>query len=121
METTNETPKKTSKVSSIKKVLDSFVSSIDVNQDYSLDDLKKLLSSAYKTSGKAKKSSDEKREPSKYNLFVKQEMIRLKAEHSDKSNPEIMSMAAALWREKGKNAECNTAKDVANVNDEPVA
>ena len=101
--TTVETPKKSAKIVPIKKVIDAFVGSIDVNQDYSLDDLKKILVTAYKTSGKSKKSAnDEKREPSKYNLFVKQEMLKLKAEHPEKSNPEIMSMAAALWREQSK-------------------
>lgn len=112
MESTNDTPKKATKTVTIKKVIDNFVASVDVNNDYSLDDLKKLLVTAYKSSGKSKKSStsDEKREPSKYNLFVKQEMIRLKSEHPDKSNPEIMSMAAALWREKGKQVTTDTTE-----------
>lgn len=95
-----ETPVKTAKTIPVNKVLDAFNTAVDVNQDYSLDELKKLLSTAYKTAGKRSKGDNtEKREPSKYNLFVKDEMLRLKAEHPDKSNKEIMSMAAALWKE----------------------
>ena len=81
----------------IKKVLETFNTSVDVDQEYSLDDLKKLLVAAYKSSSKKSKSSTEKREPSKYNLFVKEEMARLKKENPDKPNKEIMAMAAALW------------------------
>jgi hypothetical protein len=116
METTTatETPKKSTKIVPIKKVLDAFVGSIDVTQDYSLDDLKKLLVASYKSSGKSKKSSsDEKREPSKYNLFVKQEMTKLKAEYPDKTNPEIMSMAAARWREHNNTVNSETSEPVA--------
>lgn len=103
MDITETTPAKTAKIIPVKKVLDAFNTTIDVNQDYSLDELKKLLSTSYKTAGKRSKGTKgdntEKREPSKYNLFVKDEMLRLKAEHPDKSNKEIMSMAAALWKE----------------------
>lgn len=94
---------KTVKTISVKKVMDAFNAAVDVSQDYSLDDLKKLLVAAYKTSSKKSKSS-EKREPSKYNIFVKNEMMRLKAEQPEKSNKEIMSMAAALWN-KSKESE----------------
>lgn len=95
-----ETPVKTAKTIPVKKVLDAFNTAVDVNQEYSLDELKKLLSTAYKTAGKRLRADNtEKREPSKYNLFVKDEMLRLKTEYPDKSNKEIMSMAAALWKE----------------------
>ena len=95
---------KTVKAISVKKVMDAFNAAVDVSQDYSLDDLKKLLVSSNKASSKKSKSSSEKREPSKYNIFVKNEMMRLKAEQPEKSNKEIMSMAAALWN-KSKETE----------------
>jgi hypothetical protein len=101
---TEETASKPVKTVPVKKVLDAFNTSVDVNQDYSLDDLKKLLVAAYKTSSKKSKTSTEKREPSKYNIFVKNEMTRLKTEHPEKTNKEIMSMAAALWN-KSKDTE----------------
>ena len=104
MDMTEETTTKPIKTVPVKKVLDAFNTSVDVNQDYSLDDLKKLLVTAYKASSKRSKTSTEKREPSKYNIFVKNEMTRLKTEHPDKSNKEIMSMAAALWN-KSKDTE----------------
>jgi ABC-type molybdate transport system substrate-binding protein len=103
MDMTEDTTTKPVKTVQVKKVLDAFNASVDVNQNYSLDDLKKLLVSAYKASSK-KSERTEKREPSKYNIFVKNEMTRLKSEHPDKSNKEIMSMAAALWN-KSKDTE----------------
>jgi hypothetical protein len=100
MEATTETSVKTHKTVSSDKILEAFNSSVDVNNSYTLDELKKILSLAYKNAGKKSKGgTTEKREPNKYNLFVKDEMIRLKALHPEKPNKEIMSMAAALWKE----------------------
>jgi hypothetical protein len=105
MDMTEETiATKTVKTISVKKVMDAFNAAVDVSQDYSLDDLKKLLVTSFKASSKKSKGSSEKREPSKYNIFVKNEMMRLKAEQPEKSNKEIMSMAAALWN-KSKESE----------------
>jgi len=100
MEVTNETRAKTQKTVSGKKIIDVFNSHVDPNIEYSLDDLKKILSSAYKSAVKKSKGDNvEKREPSKYNLFVKDMMMKLKTDHPNKPNKEIMSMAAALWKE----------------------
>lgn len=105
METTLlDTSVKTQKTVSGKKVIDIFNSSIDVSTDYSLDELKKHLSNAFKTATKkSKRENTEKREPSQYNIFVKNEMHKLKEQYPDKPNKEIMSMAAALWKENKNN------------------
>ena len=91
-----------SKKITTKKMLDTFVSNIDTSKEYSLDDLKKILTDAYKSVKKAKKVKSEgaeKRQPSKYNLFVKEQMLKIKSENPTKDNKEIMSIAASLWKE----------------------
>jgi hypothetical protein len=83
-------------------MLDSFVSNIDISKEYSLDELKKTLTDAYKSVKKTKKVKSEgaeKRQPSKYNLFVKEQMLKIKSENPTKDNKEIMSIAASKWKE----------------------
>jgi hypothetical protein len=96
---------KTTKTSNIctKKMLDAFVASVSVDTKYSLDDLKKLLTLAYKGASKKTKDKSEKREPNKYNIFIKDEMKRLREEHPDKPVKELMGLAAANWTQ-NKNA-----------------
>lgn len=88
------------KKNNTKKIIDSFVASVDSNNPYSLEELKKLLSEAYKLS-KKKKSKDnaEKKEPSQYNIFIKEEMNKIRKESPDVDNKKLMSMAAARWSE----------------------
>jgi len=85
-----------------KKWLESFVASIDISKEYSLEDVKKVLAESYKSVKKTKKvkvEGGEKRKPSKYNNFVKEQMRKIKEQNPDKDNKEIMSIAASLWKE----------------------
>jgi hypothetical protein len=93
-----EVPAVVNKKNNTKKIIDSFMTSVDANQYYSLEELKKLLSEAYKLS-KKKKSKDnvEKKEPSQYNIFIKDEMNKIRKESPDVDNKKLMSMAAARW------------------------
>ena len=88
------------------KILSDFMSKIDNNKnDYTLDELKKLLTEAYK-SCKKKKTSTEKKEPSKYNIFIKEEIQRIREENPNVDNKQLMSLAAAKWKDhKEKNKE----------------
>jgi hypothetical protein len=107
METENDVcnTKSTTKSSSVctKKVVDTFVASVSVDTRYSLDELKKILSQAYKGASKKSKDKSEKREPNKYNIFIKDEMRRLREENPDKPVKELMGLAAANWTQ-NKNA-----------------
>lgn len=87
------------------KVMQTFVSSVDNNRnDYTLDELKKLLSEAYKSS-KKKNSNGEKKPPSKYNIFIKEEIAKIREENPEVDNKQLMSIAAARWKEhKEKNS-----------------
>ncbi len=78
------------------KMMDTFTTSIDNTKEYTLDELKKLLANAYKVS-KCKRA--EKKEPSKYNIFIKDEIAKIRQETPDVDNKQLMSLAAARWKE----------------------
>jgi len=83
------------------KILKAFESKINFENNYSLDELKKLLTEAYK-SVKSKKVKDEnapKREPSKYNIFIKEHMQKIKQENPTLDNKSVMKEAANKWKE----------------------
>jgi hypothetical protein len=76
-------------------------SKIDNSVNYSLDELKKILVESYK-SIKVKKVKDpnaEKRAPSAYNLFIKDQITNIKKSNPEMNNKQIMAKAADLWRE----------------------
>ena len=93
------------------KVLEYFKESIDSTNSYTLDEYKKLITTAFKeaakkTSKRTSKSGNGsgggevvKREPTKYNIFVKEEILKLKAENPDKQYKDLMKMAADKWNE----------------------
>jgi hypothetical protein len=109
-----------------KKVISLFISYVDENTIYSLDEYKKLLSISYKEANKKKKKRSQvsknteisnggegtrgtegaeceicvKREPSKYNIFVREEMSRLKETNNEIPYKELMKMAAKNWNER---------------------
>jgi len=86
-------------MTSISKIVADFTASIDNSRDnYNLDELKTLLTSAYKSNTK-KKSTGVKKEPSKYNIFIKEEFVKIKQENPKVENKQLMSIAAARWKE----------------------
>lgn len=87
-----------------KKIVDKFIESVNTETKYTLDEMKKLLTEAYKSSSKKDKSA-QKREPSAYNIFVKDEISRLRKENPDMNIKDIMGHAAAKWRETKKTTE----------------
>lgn len=100
------------------KVLEYFTSSLDISNNYTLDEYKKIITSAYKDAMKktikankknrankdnhendVKKCDIVKREPTKYNIFVKETILHLKTQNPDKPYKELMKMAADKWNE----------------------
>jgi len=102
-----------------RNVLDYLTSSLDISNNYTLDEYKKMITSAYKDAMKktnkeikknrAKKDNLEnadvkkcdivKREPTKYNMFIKETILHLKTENPDKPYKDLMKMAADKWNE----------------------
>lgn len=86
-------------MASVSKILTEFTASVDVSRDnYTLNELKAILTQAYKSNTK-RKSSGVKKEPSKYNIFVKQEIAKIRQENPNVDNKQLMSLAAARWKE----------------------
>jgi hypothetical protein len=116
-ETNNKGEKQVKRVDA-GKVLEYFTSSLDISNNYTLDEYKKIITSAYKDAMKktikankknrankdnlendVKKCDIVKREPTKYNIFVKETILHLKTQNPDKPYKELMKMAADKWNE----------------------
>jgi hypothetical protein len=80
-----------------KDVVSDFVTKVGDKENCTLDELKKLLTEVYKNKTK-KKSSGVKKEPSAYNIFVKEEIARIKKEDPNVDNKQFMSIAAERWK-----------------------
>jgi len=81
------------------KIINDFVSKVDTSRDnYTLDELKKLLAEAFK-SAKKKKNTGEKKEPSQYNLFIKEAIQKIRQEDPNVDKKQLMSLAAAKWKD----------------------
>ena len=94
--------------SKVNQVVDKFKSSIDTTNDYSIKDLTKILEGVYKEvyGNKKRSSSSEKKPPSAYNLFVKAEIEKIKAEGLPDVDPkDYMRIAAQRWKASKENKE----------------
>lgn len=92
-------------VSKVEKIVEVFKNSLDYGNEYSVKELTKYLEDAYKeVNGKGKKKSNdknvEKKPPSAYNIFIKEEIAKIKAEGLPDVDPkDFMKIAAGRWKE----------------------
>ncbi len=101
-------------------VLSKFTTMVDNDKTYNLKELQKLLADAYKETGvKVKKTSDVKKEPSQYNLYIRNEIDnikkngisdeerqKLKDEGFEDITPKVyMKIAAERWKKRSTVAE----------------
>ena len=93
-----------------KKIKEFLLLAFNDETEYTLDDTKKASVTAFKDalkSGQSKKRAVKvdsdgvviKKQPSKYNLYIKDEMARLIIEFPDKERKELMKQAAINWNE----------------------
>lgn len=94
----------TSKTDQITK---DFLSKLDNTYDYSLKEMVAILTTSYKelssTKGKKKAPANPdqpvvKKLPSAYNLFVKDEISKIKAANPSVNPKELMKLAADSWK-----------------------
>ena len=88
-------------------VQEGFSNIVDIFKDkYTLPQLKQYLTDAYQLKNiKNKKETTVKREPSAYNIFVKEEFAKIKAESPELDNKEYMRLIATRWKtKKGESA-----------------
>ena len=109
------------------KIINEFSTLVDTEKEYTRNELGKMLTEVYrhitcekpnksedklKKKSKKNKDSDEetepkkKREPTKYNLFVKEQMPLIKEEFPDLNRQDLMRKVGEMWK--------NTKKDESN-------
>ena len=102
------------------QIVNQFTQVIDTDKEYTRSELGKILTQVYrdmttqkkesktdepkKKRTKKSKDSDEehkkKREPTAYNLFVKEHMPLVKEEFPELSSQDLMKKVGEIWREK---------------------
>ena len=102
------------------KVIKAFTTHVDTEKEYTRVELGKILTAVYhqivfdkpkktddkpkKKKSKKEKDSDEeaepkkKREPTKYNLFVKEQMSIVKDEYPDLNRQDLMRKIGEMWK-----------------------
>lgn len=98
--------------SKVDKLFEVFHNNINSNSDYSLKDFQKILENSYKdvygTKGKNKKTDLEKKPPSAYNIFIKNEIAKIRDEKPEGILPkDYMKIAAGRWKEQKSSSEDN--------------
>tara|TARA_B110001450_G_C17629829_1_gene484750 strand:- start:97 stop:414 length:318 start_codon:yes stop_codon:yes gene_type:complete len=101
MSSNQEIDVKITKGNFIKNVIDTFLSEIDYDKKYKLNELRGILNESYKKT-KSKKTVV-KKAPSEYNIFVKEQTKELKEKNPELDNKEIFKKTAELWNEYKKN------------------
>ena len=103
-------------------IINEFTTLVDTEKEYTRAELSKMLTEVYRqiTSGKPKKTDDKpkkkkskkdnntdeevepkkKREPTAYNLFVKEQMSIVKDEYPDLNRQDLMKKVGELWKAK---------------------
>jgi hypothetical protein len=95
------------------QIITTFTEQVDTNKEYTRAELGKLLTQVFndlknegkpaKKEKKPKKEDGEekkKREPTAYNLFVKEKMPLLKEEFPNLSRQDLMKKVGEIWRAK---------------------
>lgn len=80
----------------IEKIIDTFASSIDINQNYNNKELQYYLKMACKTH---KKHNKKPREPTEYNMFVRHQMTELKLSNPTLDARDRFKEIGKLWNQ----------------------
>jgi len=98
-----------------KEIIDEFAKLIVSDNEYTLKEMKQMLEEVYKSKsekeGKAprkalgkkkkvvEKEEKKKREPTVYNLFMRDNYGKAKAENPEANGSEIMKIVAKMWQD----------------------
>tara|TARA_B100001142_G_scaffold317538_1_gene358593 strand:+ start:724 stop:1077 length:354 start_codon:yes stop_codon:yes gene_type:complete len=83
-------------VTNTQNIITNFVDTIDINTKYTNKELVTILNKIYSEVYKQKKNTT--RVPTKYNLFVKDNMSKLKEANPDLSRQDLMRKIGELWK-----------------------
>ena len=101
-------------VKNTETIITNFTNLIDINKEYTNKELVNILNRVYNEVYKTKKK------PTIYNLFVKENMSKLKETNPDLSRQDLMREIGKLWKETKKesdNEEKVLDKDKNNLSD----
>lgn len=101
------------------QIITTFTEQVDTNKEYTRAELSKILTQVFndlknegkpaKKEKKPKKEEDgeekKKREPTAYNLFVKEKMPLLKEEFPNLSRQDLMKKVGEIWKAKKEEAQ----------------
>ena len=98
-------------MTSTQQILTTFTSKVDLEKEYTSSELRKMLTEVFKEiregekgEKKAKKREEgeekKKREPTAYNLFVKETMSVVREENPKMSRQDLMREVGRMWKEK---------------------
>jgi hypothetical protein len=108
------------------RILTTFTSKVDMEKEYTRSELGKMLTEVFKEmkevekgekpkKKKVKKTEDgeekKKREPTLYNLFVKDTMSVVKEENPEMSRQDLMREVGRMWKEKKGDVKEVVAKE----------
>ncbi|MDB4614036.1 HMG-box domain-containing protein [bacterium] len=91
-----------------KDVLEKFNEAVDINKEYTKNELCLILNTVYKEVYSKKNVKKEKRPPTKYNNFVSENMKKMKEEFPELTRQNLMKKIGELWR---KQKEDNESKE----------
>ena len=101
-------------MTSTKQIIDKFNEAVDINKEYTKNELCIILNTVYKEVY-SKNNKKEKRPPTKYNMFVSENMKKLKDEYPDLTRQDLMKKIGELWK-KQKNVETEVLEKKNNDN-----
>lgn len=93
------------------EIIANFTSNVDITKVYTLKELLSILTKAYPRDKK-------KREPSLYNIYMKEKMSEIKKTNPEMVNKEVMNMAAKEWGNNKNNIAQSLVKEKFVVVDE---
>ena len=97
------------------QILTTFTSKVDLEKEYTRSELGKMLTEVFKEiregekgekkvrktkKVKTEEGEEKKREPTAYNLFVKETMLVVKEENPEMSRQDLMREVGRMWKEK---------------------
>jgi len=100
-------------MSKTNKFIDVLKSKLDIDNEYTLKDIQKLVESAYKeVYGKSRRAksleNSVRKPPSEYNIFIRNEISNIRKESPEGVDPkDYMKLAAKRWQEHKLNSEEN--------------
>lgn len=88
-----------------KDVVEKFNEAVDINNEYTKNELCIILNTVYKEVYSKKNVKREKRPPTKYNNFVSENMKKIKEEFPELTRQDLMKKIGELWKKQKEDTE----------------